>query len=967
MISLTKLIDPLSGYIAKVQKDVSDRDKDRQNASSRLSGAAKLLSAEQATQAAIINRLTAEINEIKSGLNNIRQGLLTVDVAESAYEDVLAVLDEMQTKVSEAQNAEDLNTNLSSDATSLSQAFTVYSAQISSIIANRQVNQEKLIDGSFTNKLFPLWSGEANSLSISLDDIEDTMSSYRSFSALALAGNLHAQISGNNITAGKTISINASGNTINFDQLSGESASSLSKRINLLKEQKTTDIGVTASVRSSLRLNDLSSAGTLEFRLYSEKQGDNYQTLSSIVVSDKTDLSPIAEAINGVSDKTGVFASLGNSNQDVLLQDPSGGNIAIRAFDHSANNATITSSVDRRDGLTDFALLGEDLNINGASLFGSTDIGYADTDSAGSIKFDHVGNLTSDNILLGVTGGNANSAGNITIDSNKKVYFGNGGNKTLIGEVDSTHNGVGGNALQINFKQTDDSSIASRTLQFSNNTFSSSNDWTVQTSQIKSGTSSLAGISVPTDSGFLNSSARSGTLTVNSGTVGDTLSSIIVDSTNLIASSITYTDNDTTAAAIRTAINNLTGTTNFTATGSGSQVVINKASAPSNSSITVSSEFGVSTSNMTTTVDNDQETITNGSTPFSATISSGKVTMTVNNASFNKGYGVAKGAAVISDDYIALAQGEKISFDWTAVGQNGDKYDIQAYLVKSNGARAGSNNIVTSVGQNKTGSGSASGTATFEVTSAGNYKFAFITGAYDADGDGDASATATIDNVTITHFSEDMVQIIKDKVTFENLNFSASQSNAQPQISIATTAEDGSTTTDILNVPPTLAGYALTAGSDQEVFATGEVTILSDKTFSITQQDGTNNGTTFWDVAAPTVANLKLLSGSNPVGTENSLTLDNASERVQLAIKNVTAYKESYLSGLRDLFDFGEFDTSNYLDSLNTSKATTIDDTIAINLSQKTAKMIIADEIQNLLAKAGNAIADDVYALIKST
>ena len=103
------------------------------------------------------------------------------------------------------------------------------------------------------------------------------------------------------------------------------------------------------------------------------------------------------------------------------------------------------------------------------------------------------------------------------------------------------------------------------------------------------------------------------------------------------------------------------------------------------------------------------------------------------------------------------------------------------------------------------------------------------------------------------------------------------------------------------------------------------------------------------------------------VSKENSLTLDNASERVQLAIKNVTAYKESYLSGLRDLFDFGEFDTSNYLDSLNTNKATTIDDRIAINLSQKTAKMIIADEIQNLLAKAGNAVADDVYALIKST
>ena len=243
---------------------------------------------------------------------------------------------------------------------------------------------------------------------------------------------------------------------------------------------------------------------------------------------------------------------------------------------------------------------------------------------------------------------------------NKNVYFGNGSDKTLIGEVDSTHNGIGGNALQINFKQTDDSSVSARTLQFSNNTFSSTGNWTSQTSQIKSGSSTLGGISVPTDSGFLNSSARSGTLTINSGTGGDTISAITVDGTNLIGSTITYVDNNTTAASIRTAINNRTGTTNFTATGSGSEVVINKATAPSNTSISVSSEFSVTTSNITANVDNDQETITNGSTPFSVGISSGKVTMTVNNASFNKGYGVAKGAAIISDDYVAMSKGEKI-------------------------------------------------------------------------------------------------------------------------------------------------------------------------------------------------------------------------------------------------------------------------------------------------------------------
>ena len=93
MISLTKIIDPLSGYIAKVQKDVSDRDKDRQQASPRLTGAATLLSAEDAVQAAYVNRLTAELNEIRSGISNMRSGLNALNIASSAYEDVLNVLE----------------------------------------------------------------------------------------------------------------------------------------------------------------------------------------------------------------------------------------------------------------------------------------------------------------------------------------------------------------------------------------------------------------------------------------------------------------------------------------------------------------------------------------------------------------------------------------------------------------------------------------------------------------------------------------------------------------------------------------------------------------------------------------------------------------------------------------------------------------------------------------------------------
>ena len=126
MISLTKIIDPLAGYIAKVQKDVSERDRDRQASTPRTSGAAKLLTAQEATQAAYVNRLTAEINEMRIGIQNMRDGLEALDTAEAAYEDVLFVLDRMNEKISSAQHAEDLNTSLSADSVSLAAALTSY-------------------------------------------------------------------------------------------------------------------------------------------------------------------------------------------------------------------------------------------------------------------------------------------------------------------------------------------------------------------------------------------------------------------------------------------------------------------------------------------------------------------------------------------------------------------------------------------------------------------------------------------------------------------------------------------------------------------------------------------------------------------------------------------------------------------------------------------------------------------------
>ena len=292
---------------------------------------------------------------------------------------------------------------------------------------------------------------------------------------------------------------------------------------------------------------------------------------------------------------------------------------------------------------------------------------------------------------------------------------------------------------------------------------------------------------------------------------------------------------------------------------------------------------------------------------------------------------------------------------------SGDKGDFQAYLVNI------ANNAFEEIKNTTANNSGGWQTETHTISTSGDYKLAFVSGSFDADGDGLSNARVRVDNVEVAAVSDDVLDIIKNKVTYENLNFSASNASYTPQVSVTSETGAGASTTETVDVPATLAGFSLTGGADQEVFSTGEVTVLSGDSFSLTQEDNNTNGTTFWESSTATIENLELLSGSNPISANSALQIQNAAQRVSLAIANVTEAKDKNLSALRSQFNLGELDSSSYLDSLNITKAKLIEDTVVQNLTQKTAKMIIADEIQDLLAKAGNASADDVYELIRST
>ena len=153
-------------------------------------------------------------------------------------------------------------------------------------------------------------------------------------------------------------------------------------------------------------------------------------------------------------------------------------------------------------------------------------------------------------------------------------------------------------------------------------------------------------------------------------------------------------------------------------------------------------------------------------------------------------------------------------------------------------------------------------------------------------------------------------------------NFSASNASYTPQVSVTSVTGDSSSTKETLDVPATLAGFSLTGGAGQDVFSTGEVTILSGDTFTLSQQSQQSNGTSFWETADATVETLELFSGNSPIGTNETLRLQNASERVAVAIKNVSQYKNNYvllnLFHLLEVFPIQDKNTYRHEHILNT-------------------------------------------------
>ena len=117
-------------------------------------------------------------------------------------------------------------------------------------------------------------------------------------------------------------------------------------------------------------------------------------------------------------------------------------------------------------------------------------------------------------------------------------------------------------------------------------------------------------------------------------------------------------------------------------------------------------------------------------TNINSFVQNGELILQQGGGSQSPGYHIARGPYVVSQDAVALAVGDSVSFEWFGLS-GGDAYDVYGYLLNEDTGAT----ITLLNDTSPTSSGSASWTTSSStVNTAGNYKFVFIGGTFDRTG-----------------------------------------------------------------------------------------------------------------------------------------------------------------------------------------------------------------------------------------
>lgn len=345
----------------------------------RLSSGLRINSAkDDAAGLAISERMTSQIRGLNQAVRNANDGISLSQTAEGALGEIGNNLQRIRELAVQSANA----TNSASDRASLQAEASQLTAEITRVASQTQFNGTNLLDGSFLNQNFQVGANANQTISIST--IGDSRATALGSNVLSTTGTAmgtttaadDGTIVANGVAVEADLALTTSkGAATAISYAVGSDAKTIAAAINTA----ASNIGITATATNSATFGSLSAAGTVSMTL-------NGSSVSA-VVTDKSDLSSLAAAINGLQSTTGVTASFATPGDKSVLtfSTTDGRDIVVRDFTNGTETADIkagTTTTTLTSGGNNATIITGSVEL--ASSAGQITVGNGNTDVFGS-------------------------------------------------------------------------------------------------------------------------------------------------------------------------------------------------------------------------------------------------------------------------------------------------------------------------------------------------------------------------------------------------------------------------------------------------------------------------------------------------------------------------------------------------------------------------------------------------------
>lgn len=303
-----------------------------QTALTRLSSGLRINSArDDAAGLAISDRLTTQIRGLDQARRNANDGISLAQTAEGALAQTGEILQRVRELSIQSANA----TNSATDRKALNDEVNQLVQEVNRIANTTTFNGLKILDGTYQGQQFQVGANANETIGVSVqgatsNDLKNNAITLESgtdndgLGTVTAAAN--AAPSGNGVGV-QTLTIAGASGSSTVAVAANDQASTIAASINAV----VGSTGVTARASTTATLKTLSADGTLSFTL---NGGGTATAISAQVTT--TDMTALATAINDVSGKTGVTATLSADKASVVLKQAEGKDVTLVGFTNSA-------------------------------------------------------------------------------------------------------------------------------------------------------------------------------------------------------------------------------------------------------------------------------------------------------------------------------------------------------------------------------------------------------------------------------------------------------------------------------------------------------------------------------------------------------------------------------------------------------------------------------------------------------